>query len=89
MSKVSLSGLLFLCAALAASSNADTKHTLTGPDVRPSRNEVPDDLRGASTMDGPADVSFARGASSTQMAVSVNAATGGRASGHLERDGQR
>lgn len=79
MSSTSLSSLLVLCAALAACSDTGT----TSPDTRPSRNDVPADLRGASTVDGPMDVTFGSEAVSTQMAASVNAATGGRASGHV------
>jgi hypothetical protein len=83
MSKASLSSLMVLCAALAACSDNGTNPLATAPDVRPSHNEVLADLRGAATVDGPMDVTFARDAASTQMAASVNAATGGRASAHV------
>ena len=79
MSKLSLSSLMILCVALAACADTGT----TSPDTRPSRNEVPADLRGAADVDGPMDVTFEGAVASTQMAASVNAATGGRASGHV------
>jgi hypothetical protein len=51
--------------------------------VRPASIELPVDLRGGSTVDGPFEVTFAPGAQSTLMAASTQAATGGRASGHV------
>ena len=84
MSKVSVSSLMVLCAALAACSDRDTNRTVTAPDTRPSLSEVPADLRGGATVDGPFDLAFGTGASSTQMAAAApQAASGGRASGHV------
>jgi hypothetical protein len=83
MSKVSLSSLMVLCAALAACSNGDTNHTWTAPNRGAALNEAPTDLRGGATVDGPFDVTFGPAAAPTQMAASVRAATGGRASGHV------
>ncbi|MGZ8411885.1 MAG: hypothetical protein ACXW05_04065 [Gemmatirosa sp.] len=72
-----------LCAALAACSDNGTNRVTTAPDLRPAFSAAAADLRGASTVDGPLDVTFAREVASTQMAASVRAATGGRASGHV------
>ena len=83
MSKATLASLMVLSAALAACSDGDTNRTVTAPDVRPSLSEVPADLRGGATVDGPLDVAFARGDGSMQMAASAQAASGGRASGHV------
>ena len=83
MSKASLPRLTILCAALAACADASTNRTLTAPDAGPAFSAAAADLRGGATVDGPFDVTFAREAASTQMAGSVRAATGGRASGHV------
>src|SRR6185503_13912463 len=83
MSKASLSSFIILCAALSACSDADTNRTMTGPTARPTFSEAPTDLRGGATVDGPLDVTFAPAAPSTQMAASAQAASGGRASGHV------
>ena len=83
MSKVSFSSLMLLCAALAACSNGDTHRTLTAPNRSAALNEVPADLRGGATVDGPFHVTFGPAAASTQMAASAQAASGGRASGHV------
>jgi hypothetical protein len=75
---------MVLCAALAACSDGkETNGLMTAPDARRALNEVPADLRGAATVDGPFDLTFAREAPSTQMAASAQAASGGRASGHV------
>ena len=84
MSKVSRSSFMVLCAALAACTNTDTTPTLTAPDVGPAYSAVPADLRGAVTMDGPSDLVLGSGSASTQQAATAaQAATGGRASGHV------
>ena len=83
MSKASLTTLVLLGAALAACSDSDTSRTVTAPDLRPSLSEVPADLRGAVTADGPIDLALAPGAASRQTPAPVRAATGGRASGHV------
>ena len=83
MSKASLPKLVVLCTALAACADASTNRTLTAPDAGPAFSAASADLRGAATVDGPLDVVFARAAASTQMAASANAASGGRASGHV------
>ncbi len=84
MSKVSLTNLMVLCAALAACSDEDTNRTVTAPDMRPALSEVSPDLGLGLTVDGPFDVTFATEAPSTQQAATAQqAATGGRASGHV------
>ena len=84
MSKVSRSSFMVLCAALAACTNTDTNPTLTAPDVGPAYTAVPADLRGAVTMDGPSDLVLGSANASTQQAAAApQAATGGRASGHV------
>lgn len=86
MSKVSITGLMALCAALAACS--DTSRTATAPDVGPASNEVPADIGFSVTPDGPFDVFFATEdasarQSAAQMAAAQQSATGSRASGHV------
>jgi hypothetical protein len=83
MSKASLPALMLLCAALAACSDTDTKRTLTAPDAGPSRNDVPAERRGASSMDGELDVVLGSQGATTMAASAPQAATGGRASGHV------
>jgi hypothetical protein len=83
MSKFSLPSLIVLCAALSACAESATNPLVTAPGARRASIESPADLRGASTVDGPSDVTFAREAQSTQMAASTQAASGGRASGHV------
>jgi hypothetical protein len=82
MSKVSLSSLVLLCAALSACSNGDTSRTLTAPNRGPVLSESPADLGIGLTVDGPFDLTLATEAASAQMAASAQAASGGRASGH-------
>ena len=84
MSKASLPKLVVLCTALAACSDSATNRALTAPDAGPAFSAAPDELRGGATVDGPLDVVLTREAASTEMAASVRAATGGRASGHVE-----
>ena len=83
MSKVSLTSLMVLCAAMAACS--DTNPTATATDAGPAFNEASAELVGGSTtIDGPADLFFGTEASSMQMAASApQTAPGGRASGHV------
>jgi hypothetical protein len=83
MSKASRTTLVVLCTALAACSDADTHRALTAPDAGPAPSAAPADLRGAATVDGPFDVTFGGEAASTRMAASAQAASGGRASGHV------
>jgi hypothetical protein len=84
MSKASATSLLVLCAALAGCTDGDTNRTLTAPDARPALSEAPAGLRGGVAMDGPFDLAFAsEGASMQQAAAAPQAATGGRASGHV------
>ena len=82
MSKVSLFGLIVLCAALAACSEKDTNHMVTAPSVGPAFNEAPADFGVGYTAEGPFDVALTTEAQSAQMAASAQAATGSRASGH-------
>lgn len=83
MSKLSRTSLVVFCAAFAACAGNDTNRSVTAPDSGASFNEVPGDLRGGATMDGPMDLTFAPAAAATQMAASAQAASGGRASGHV------
>jgi hypothetical protein len=83
MSKVSLTSLVVLCAALAACSDSHTNRTVTAPDGGPALSEAPADLGVGLTVDGPFDLVFATEASSAQLAAAPQAATGGRASGHV------
>jgi hypothetical protein len=80
MSKVSVSRFIALCAVLAAC--ADTNPTVTAPGARAALDEAAADGIGF-INDGPLDVVFGAEAAATQMAASVQAATGGRASGHV------
>ena len=82
MSKVSLTSLTVLCAALAACSDSDTNRTVTAPDVGPAFSEAPADLGVGLTVDGPFDLTVATEAPSPQMAAAAQAASGVRASGH-------
>ena len=93
MSKVSLPGLMVLCAALAACSDSPTARTVTAPDARPSLSEAPADAGVSYTVDGPSDGglasedAFAQLAGAqmlgAQLAASPRAASGSRASGHV------
>jgi hypothetical protein len=83
MSKVYLPSVMVLCAALTACSDGATNRTVTAPDVRPTFSEAPADLGVGLTADGPFDLVFATEASSAQLAAAPQAATGGRASGHV------
>jgi hypothetical protein len=74
MSKASLSRFIVLCAALAAC--ADTNPTVTSPGARAVLNEAPADGIGF-INDEPLDAVLAAAATSTQ------AASGGRATGHV------
>ena len=83
MSKVFRSSVIALCTVLAACADSVT-NPVTAPDARPVYNESLADLRGAVTADGPADLILGIGSASTQQAASATqAATGGRASGHV------
>ena len=91
MSKVSLSSLISLCAALAACSDSATNRTLTAPDVGPAFSVAPADVGFGVTPDGPFDVFFATGNASAQVAAaqvaaSAQSATGSRASAHVGFD---
>ena len=91
MSKVSLTSLVVLCAALAACS--DTNGPVTAPDVRPALSEAAADLGGSYTLDGPSDLGSESEAASAQMgasllapaqmAASAQSASGSRATGHV------
>ena len=93
MTKVSLTSLVVLCAALAACSNTETNPTVTAPGVRPVLSEASADLGVAYTLDGPSEFDFASeeamGQSAgaqmlgAQIAASPRAASGSRASGHV------
>jgi hypothetical protein len=85
MTKASLTSLTILCAMLAACSDGGGRNrTMTAPIARPAFSEAPADLRGGATVDGPFDLVLPTEASSAQMAASApQAASGGRASGHV------
>ena len=75
---------MVLCTVLAACTDTGTNPTLTAPDVGPAYSAAPADMRGAVTMDGPSDLVLGSGNASTQQAAAApQAATGGRASGHV------
>ena len=74
---------MMLCAALAACADTATNRTMTAPDVRPTLSEAPADFSVGFTYDGPFDVAFGAEAAATQMAAAAQAASGGRASGHV------
>ena len=82
MSKVSVS-LMVVCAALAACSDGNTNRTVTAPDVGLALSEAAAGFSVGLTADGPFDVVFALEAESAQLAAAAQAATGGRASGHV------
>ena len=84
MSKVSLAGLIALCAVLAACSD----RTVTAPNVGSTFSEATADVGFSVTADGPFDVFFATEDASAQLAAAQIAtaqqsATGSRASGHV------
>ena len=88
MSKVSVPGLMVLCAALAACTDTDANRTVTAPDVRPAFSEALPDFDLWLTADGPLDGAFAPEggsplAAATQLAAAAQAASGGHASGHV------
>ncbi len=84
MSKVFRSSVIALCAVLAACAESATNPMVTAPGAGPVFNESLADLRGAATVDGPFDVILGSGNASTQQAAAATqAATGGRASGHV------
>jgi len=83
MSKVNVTSLIVLCAALAACSDTATNRTVTAPDVRPALSEAPAGFSVGFTYDGPFELAFATEGASTQMAASAQAASGSRASGHV------
>lgn len=84
MSKISRSSVIALCAMLAACAESATNSTVTAPGAGPAFNESLADLRGAATVDGPSDLVLGSGNASTQQAAAApQAATGGRASGHV------
>jgi len=89
MSKVNVTSLIVLCAALAACSDPIT----TAPGARPSLDEAPADLGVSYTLDGQSDLGSEFEAASAQMgasllapaqlAASAQAASGSRATGHV------
>jgi hypothetical protein len=90
MSKVKLTSLMTLCAALAACSDSATNRTVSAPDARPRFSEAPADLGATFTPDEfgfASDDAFAQLAAAqlagAQLAASPQAASGGRATGHV------
>lgn len=91
MSKMSVTSLVLLGAALAACSDGNTNPTMTAPAVRPALGEAPADVGFAGTPDGPLDVFFATEGASAPLAAAPLAAapqsgTGSRASAHVAFD---
>jgi hypothetical protein len=91
MSKVRLTGLTVLCAALAACSDSDTTRTVTAPDAGPALSAAPAGVGFGLTPDGPFDAFFAAEDASAQRAAAQIAAAqqpapGSRASGHVAFD---
>ena len=88
MSKVSVPGLMLLCAALAACSDG----TVTAPGAAASLSEAPADL-GAYTVDGPSEFGLASEDASAQLAgaqilgaqlaTSAQSSSGSRSTGHV------
>ena len=85
MSKVFRSSVIALCAVVAACADSSTNSTVTAPGARRVFNESLADIRGAVTVDGSSDLVLGSGNASTQQAAAAapQAATGGRASGHV------
>jgi len=88
MSKVNVTSIIVLCAALAACSDTGTNRTLTAPEVRLTLTEAAADIGFGATIDGPFDVFFATEDASAQyaaaqIAAAQQSATGSRASGHV------
>jgi len=85
MSKLFRSSVIALCTVLAACADSVSNPTITAPGARPLSNESVADLRGAVTMDGPADLVLGSADASTEQAAAApQAATGARASGHVK-----
>jgi hypothetical protein len=85
MSKVSRSSVITLCVVLAACADSATNTMVTAPGAGPVFNESSADLRGAVTADGPFDLVLGSANATAQQATAApQAATGGRASGHVE-----
>jgi hypothetical protein len=91
MSKVRFTSLI-LCASLAACANDTTTPALTAPDAKSALSEAPADLGVAFTLDGPFDFTSSSEETTAQLAgaqllgalaASPQAASGGRASGHV------
>jgi len=83
MSKVNVTSLIVLCAALAACADTATNNTVTAPEVRLSLSEVPAGFSLGFTDDGLFDVPFGAEAAATQLGAAAQAASGSRASGHV------
>ena len=83
MSKVNVTSFMILCAALAACADTATNRTVTAPDVRTALSEAPGGFAVGLTYDGPFDFAVATETPSTEMAAAAQAASGGRASGHV------
>ena len=83
MSKVSRSSLIALCAVLAACADSTTNPAVTAPSAGATLNETAG-LLGGTSVDGLFDLALATEGAPLQMAASApQAASGGRASGHV------
>ena len=89
MTKASLTNFMLLCAALTAcADNGDTNGLVTAPDVRSAFTGESADIGVAYTLDGLYDFGVGNEDASlqllgAQLAASTQAASGGRASGHV------
>ena len=92
MSKVSITSLMIICAALAACSDSSTNRAVTAPEMGALLNETAD-LGGSYTIDGSSDDAFGTqdvfagmaGAQTlgVQLAASAQTGSDSRATGHV------
>ena len=84
MSNVSRSSIIAFCVVMVACAESATSPLVNAPSARPVFTGSLTDLRGAASVDGPSDLVLGSGNASTQQAAAApQAATGGRASGHV------
>ena len=83
MTRKSLSALFALGAVLSACSESPTR-SITAPDAAPALSESSADVGGSASYDGPSDLFFSPTSFLTMSAAAPNAASGTRASGHVD-----
>jgi hypothetical protein len=93
MTKVSLTRLMILCAAVAACADTSTNRMMTAPDAGPARSDAAADLGVSYTPDGAFDFTSASenalaqlpGAqlAAVQLGAATQSASGSRSSGHV------